>query len=78
MKTKQCGKCKKHKVLTEFNRSVAGKYGRRSKCRECDNAYCREYRKSERVKERIRAYNKNYNVKNREKYKRELEELEID
>lgn len=42
-KTKVCTKCGEEKGLGEFNRSRAGKYGRRADCKKCHIIYARKY-----------------------------------
>ena len=39
MKTKQCTKCSKQKLLSEFNKVKDGKHGVRGDCRECSKKY---------------------------------------
>lgn len=46
MKTKVCTKCKKEKSEIEFNRDTRNStYGRRARCKPCENVYERERRK---------------------------------
>lgn len=65
--TKTCTKCKKEKELSEFTKEKKGKYGVRSKCKECANKYTREYKKNNR--EKISEGNKKYRKRNHKKVK---------
>src|SRR5271156_2931244 len=38
MISRKCTKCKEEKSVEDFGPRAAGKYGRRSVCRKCDNA----------------------------------------
>jgi 5-methylcytosine-specific restriction endonuclease McrA len=62
---KICSKCKESKTLDQFYKSKTGKYGVKSKCKECSNKIVREYRNNNRDK--MSKYNKEYynNNKNR-------------
>src|SRR5262245_44698370 len=64
---KKCGTCGEFKSLIEFNKRASGYYGTRSQCRECENAYSREYGKTyEYDKEKKKIYHKRYYENNRE------------
>ena len=51
MKTKQCTKCKKIKLKTEFYKRQNGKYVQ-SMCKECDS-YFRKQREEKRLNRKI-------------------------
>ncbi len=77
--TKCCNECKLEKDLESFSRSKGGKFGRRSKCKDCQSSYYKdyyakddEYHKnrakvyySEHTEER-KSYASDYRVNNRE------------
>ena len=46
--TKICTKCGMEKPIYQFNNQKAGKYGKRANCRDCQNAYNRAYKQTER------------------------------
>ena len=43
-KQKRCTRCDKLLLLDNFNRSKFGKYGVRSWCKRCNDAYTRQWR----------------------------------
>src|SRR5690606_5217579 len=45
MATKRCSRCKQEKPVTEFGKDQSRKDGLQGYCRECQQAYNREYRK---------------------------------
>lgn len=61
-KGKQCMKCKEVKPLSEFSKRKTSKDGRRGECKKCTNKYNREYskeyRKTDKYKERVKKYYK--------------------
>jgi len=75
MNKKVCTKCKKEKLLSEFNKLKVRKDGHRSTCRECDILASREYRDTH-VEER-RKYGREYgrlHAEERKRYTLEHEE----
>lgn len=50
METKKCSTCGKYKPVTEFGPSKVNNDGLRGSCRECHNAYQREYNRKNRKK----------------------------
>ena len=54
---KKCRECGKTKSLEEYYKHKRGKYGRRTKCKECVKAYNKAYRESEAGKAKRKAYN---------------------
>ena len=69
---KTCTNCKQTKELIKFGKEKRGKYGRRSKCKECrrlerfNRDYKKEYQKS---KDRIKENTKRWKLANPEKVK---------
>ena len=61
---KQCTRCKKIKLLSEFNRKKDGKFGRYSHCKECKSKTDRKYGKDN--KEKITSRYKHWSLKNRD------------
>lgn len=59
--TKVCKKCGVEKALEEFAVDSNGKFGRKGRCKECQNVYAREYRQKNKAKcyEREKEYKKN-------------------
>ena len=53
---KTCTKCGESKLLSEYHKKKAGKYGRDSKCKLCKKAYNKKYRKSESAKKALKKY----------------------
>lgn len=62
--TKRCLKCGVEKSLDDFSKQKLGKFGRRSRCRECISAEHAIYRAKNQA--RIKAYNSGYRAANRE------------
>ena len=54
MQTKTCTKCGEEKELTEFHKDKDGKYGVKSRCKECIRGLVREYLRRPEVRERKR------------------------
>ena len=54
---KKCRECGKTKSLEEYYKHKRGKYGRRTKCKECVKVYNKAYRESEAGKAKRKAYN---------------------
>ncbi len=48
-KTKICTTCKKEKPFAAFHKSLRGKNGLASRCRECSDIYYKKYRQTHRV-----------------------------
>ena len=48
MKTKQCTKCGKQKLLSEFYKQKDGKYGVRGDCKKCNIKYSQRYANKQR------------------------------
>lgn len=48
MTNKICSKCKQEKSIKEFHRDIYNKDGKDRQCKECRNAYRRDYRKLKR------------------------------
>ena len=65
IKTKICTKCETEKSLTEFGRDKRMLLGLKSRCKICDNACCKDYRKKN--KNKVRASKKIYYEANKEK-----------
>lgn len=61
---KACSVCKQRKLICEFYKNPAGKYGVSHRCKECEKAYQRAYRKAH--SEQKRAYNQRYRSENHE------------
>ncbi len=57
---KTCTKCGESKLLSEYYKKKAGKYGRDSKCKLCKNAYQKAYSQTEAGKLYKKAYMKKY------------------
>jgi len=55
MESKRCSKCKKVKLLSEYNKRPDRKSGYRSECRKCE--YDRQYERARREPHKIRAKN---------------------
>ena len=53
---KVCTSCHKILPLEAFRKASKGKYGRDAKCKDCRNAYMKEYRKNPEIIERERIY----------------------
>ena len=81
-KSKVCAKCNENKLLEEFYKQKAGKYGRISECKVCIKEYQAKYRannlekiKEKRAKyrannlEKIKEYKAKYYANNQEKLK---------
>jgi hypothetical protein len=66
METKVCSKCNIQKKLDEFNKCSRVKNGRKSECRDCQKIYSKKYRIVN--KEKIKEYNKKWNVTNQNYY----------
>lgn len=62
---KTCSKCKQVKPLDDFSRDRTRSDGRRTRCRDCERAYAREYRQKN--TEKVRAYRRERYQKNAEK-----------
>lgn len=62
---KRCTKCGEYFPTTTeyFARDKQHRDGLRSRCKSCENEYCRKYRETNR--ERIREYGRNYHAKHR-------------
>lgn len=61
MKVKTCIKCNKRKILSKFVKN-------KNKCKECESAYMKEYRKT-RIDDRDRTkYRKEYYAKNKDRF----------
>jgi exonuclease VII large subunit len=65
---KTCTECKKQLSLNHFHKNKKGKYGVRSKCKDCKNKHKKEY--CEKNKQKIQEYYKN----NKEKLKEYIKE----
>ncbi len=53
---KECTKCGEEKALTEFYKEKDGKYGVKSRCKECISELVREYRLRPEIRERKREH----------------------
>ena len=53
---KTCTKCGESKLLSEYHKKKAGKYGRLAKCKECVKAYNKVYNQSESAKTALKKY----------------------
>ena len=60
MQTKTCTKCNVEKALTEFYKDKDGKYGVKSRCKECIRELGREMYRRPEVQERKREYQRGY------------------
>jgi len=65
--TKTCTKCGIEKKLSEFNKQKKYRFGVKSRCKNCQNAYARKYRKIH--KEKIRLSAKEYRLEHKEELK---------
>jgi len=87
MGSKECTKCGVERGLEEFNTKKSAGDGRRSACKECENAQRRErYKKNPKIyseqvrkyrennKEKVRLKNKAYYVKNKERFRAKANE----
>ena len=80
--TKVCTTCKEEKSISEFHKEKKGKYGVKSRCKECfyeykkNNPKEKEYRRTnyERHREKKLAYKKQYRENNTEKIKQQSKE----
>lgn len=63
--TKVCSKCGMEKWSSEFAKNNSKKDGLQTYCKECNNAYFRDYAQNN--KDKLQAYNKAYNQNNKEK-----------
>lgn len=61
---KKCTKCGKWKLLEEYHKAKKGKYGRQSKCKECEKEYKKQWEESN------PEYHKRYYKDNSEHYKK--------
>jgi 5-methylcytosine-specific restriction endonuclease McrA len=73
---KQCSRCKESKSLDQFYKDKNGKYGLKSKCKECSNKIVREYcnKNKDKISKYQKEYNKEYYTNNRDrlnKYQKE-------
>lgn len=70
--TKVCRSCKRGLLFSLFSPCKKGIFGLHSQCKECRNAYRKQYRRSnsEKVREIQRRYNKTHHEEIREKMKR--------
>jgi hypothetical protein len=75
MKTKTCSKCKKVKDINHFWRNKRNPDGLNYWCKDCFKAYCRAYYKTNKGKQLINLYQRNYrkSEKGKLRYKRYLE-----
>ncbi|GAH50821.1 unnamed protein product [marine sediment metagenome] len=71
MNKKKCNRCNEIKLLSEFSFDKINR-GYRSHCKRCRSNYQLQYRKNN--KEKIREYNRKYDLKNKEK-KLELQKI---
>lgn len=69
MNKKKCTKCKKFKLLKEFNKQIGGfhKQGYRSHCKECVQEYKKKYNKDPKNKKQVKEYRKKYNKDSKNK-----------
>ena len=69
---KKCNKCKRIKLLTEFQKDVRYEFGVKSSCRKCLNEYCRIKGFAKRYaaanKEKVAAYQKEWRKNNKARY----------
>lgn len=63
---KQCSKCKQEKQVAEFNKDKARKDGLQNMCRQCKNAYGKQYRQDN---PELNQYGKQHYHNNIESYK---------
>lgn len=68
-KTKVCTKCGKRKKLGDFHKSRVGKYGLRSRCKQCINTAHKNWqlKNSDEIKEYNKIYHRSYYEKNKTK-----------
>jgi 5-methylcytosine-specific restriction endonuclease McrA len=67
MESKICNGCGIEKFLSDYNKEAKGKDGYRGKCRECDKKRIKAYCRSERVREKRKAYNTLWRANNKDK-----------
>lgn len=77
---KTCSDCGEEKDLDSFSKSKAGKFGRTSKCKECQRVYAAAWRKDN--KEERAEYNRKWREENRDEHnaatrKRYAENIEV-
>ena len=65
----KCTKCKFEKEISEFKKDKSKKLGRSSQCKECNNKYLAKYRSKPKNKEKAKAYLKEWNKNNPDKYR---------
>ena len=70
--SKECRKCHKVKVVSEFSKDKSKKDGVCTKCKDCDNKRCKEYRKEN--KDKIKERNAEYYKQNTDKIKEQHSE----
>lgn len=77
--TKTCTKCGVEKDLSEFSKDAHGKYGVKSRCKQCIKEYDRVHSKIyyKQNKDKIKSYQKEYQQKNSDKIKKYLKEYRI-
>ena len=64
---KICTGCGNFKVLDDFYKAKNGKFGRRSKCKDCKKEYYKDPENKQRIKEQQKEYYKDPEVKKRKK-----------
>lgn len=69
---KTCSKCGEEKILEDYNKQKAGKYGRRSYCRSCQAILSKAYSKTPNGKESKKRNKKKYYQTERGKYTKKL------
>jgi len=72
METKRCTKCGNVKFITEFNKSIRGKYGVVSWCKKCSSERCKTYYQNN--KDRVKECQRKYRQVNREKLRKKTKE----
>ena len=70
---KTCNKCKINKLETNFAKDCTKNDGRRTICKDCSNLYYANYRKNLN-KEDVKAYNKKYQLENKNKISKKQKE----
>jgi len=65
IKGSMCADCEEYKPRGEFGRNRARWNGLKYRCRSCEAAYTREYRKTPKAKMSAREYNRRADVKER-------------
>lgn len=74
---KICTKCNIEKELSEFGKQKAGKYGVDSRCKICVKEYSKLRYSHLDIKEKISLYNKERNIKNKNKSKQYYQDNKI-